>query len=110
MTLLRGEDLTAAFGHASRSYDALTAANPGYRAHFRRSVRRLGLPATGRPCLLDLGCGTGASTARLPRRPAGRAHHGRRPPPACCGGPPPSPGAGAVTFVRGTGGRLAEPG
>ncbi|MFJ5776978.1 class I SAM-dependent methyltransferase [Streptomyces sp. NPDC093094] len=66
MTLLRDEDLAAAFDHASRSYDALVAANPGYHAHLRRSVRRLGLPGQGEGLrLLDLGCGTGASTAAL---------------------------------------------
>ncbi|MFF3619359.1 class I SAM-dependent methyltransferase [Streptomyces sp. NPDC002467] len=66
MTLLRDEDLAAAFDHASRSYDALVAANPGYHAHLRRSVRRLGLPGHGEGMrVLDLGCGTGASTAAL---------------------------------------------
>ncbi|MBN0046765.1 class I SAM-dependent methyltransferase [Streptomyces actuosus] len=66
MTLLRDEDLATAFDHASRSYDALVAVNPGYHAHLRRSVRRLGLPGHGEGLrLLDLGCGTGASTAAL---------------------------------------------
>ncbi|MFJ8142906.1 methyltransferase domain-containing protein [Streptomyces sp. NPDC096013] len=66
MTLLRDEDLAAAFDHAARSYDVLTAANPGYHAHLRRSVRRLGLHNGGRGLrVLDLGCGTGASTAAL---------------------------------------------
>jgi ubiquinone/menaquinone biosynthesis C-methylase UbiE len=66
MTLLRDEDLTAAFDHAARGYDALTAANPGYHAHLRRSVRRLGLPGRGTGLrVLDTGCGTGASTAAL---------------------------------------------
>ncbi|MEU2224910.1 class I SAM-dependent methyltransferase [Streptomyces sp. NPDC018347] len=66
MTLLRDEDLSTAFDHAARSYDALVAANPGYHAQLRRSVRRLGLPGYGAGLrLLDLGCGTGASTAAL---------------------------------------------
>ncbi|MFH9728420.1 class I SAM-dependent methyltransferase [Streptomyces sp. NPDC017254] len=66
MTLLRDENLAAAFDHASRSYDALVAANPGYHAHLRRSVRRLGLPGQGAGLrVLDLGCGTGASTAAI---------------------------------------------
>ncbi|MGS2586071.1 class I SAM-dependent methyltransferase [Streptomyces hebeiensis] len=66
MTLLRDDHLAAAFDHASRSYDTLVAANPGYHAHLRRSVRRLGLPGQGQGLrLLDLGCGTGASTAAL---------------------------------------------
>ncbi|MEU9918036.1 class I SAM-dependent methyltransferase [Streptomyces sp. NPDC051001] len=66
MSVLRDEDLAAAFDHASRSYDLLVAANPGYHAHLRRSVRRLGLPRNGGGLrVLDLGCGTGASTAAL---------------------------------------------
>ncbi|MFI5976071.1 methyltransferase [Streptomyces sp. NPDC051452] len=66
MNLLRDEDLAAAFDHAARSYDTLVAANPGYHAHLRRSVRRLGLPGHGEGLrVLDLGCGTGASTAAL---------------------------------------------
>lgn len=66
MTLLRDEHLAAAFDHASRTYDTLVAANPGYHGHLRRSARRLGLPGRGEGLrLLDLGCGTGASTAAL---------------------------------------------
>ncbi|WP_405444877.1 class I SAM-dependent methyltransferase [Streptomyces erythrochromogenes] len=66
MTLLRDENLAAAFDHASRTYDALVAANPGYHAHLRRSVRRLGLASPGEGLrVLDLGCGTGASTAAI---------------------------------------------
>ncbi|MFF8034690.1 methyltransferase [Streptomyces sp. NPDC016626] len=64
--LLRDERLAAAFDHAARSYDVLVAANPGYHAHLRRSARRLGLPCGGEGMrVLDLGCGTGASTAAL---------------------------------------------
>lgn len=66
MTLLRDEDLAAAFDRASRSYDALVALNPGYHADLRRSVRRLGLLGQGKGLrVLDLGCGTGASTAAI---------------------------------------------
>ncbi|WP_055590833.1 methyltransferase [Streptacidiphilus griseoplanus] len=66
MTLLRDDALSAAFDHASLSYDRLVAANPGYHAHLRRSARRLGLPGGGAGLrVLDLGCGTGASTAAL---------------------------------------------
>ncbi|WP_345669934.1 class I SAM-dependent methyltransferase, partial [Streptomyces phyllanthi] len=66
--LLHDEALAAAFDHAARSYDRLVAANPGYHAHLRRSARRLRLPASGAGLrLLDLGCGTGASTAALLR-------------------------------------------
>ncbi|MFE6286261.1 class I SAM-dependent methyltransferase [Streptomyces sp. NPDC057877] len=66
MTLLRDEYLAAAFDHAARGYDLFAAASPGYHAHLRRSVRRLGLPRYGEGLrVLDLGCGTGASTAAL---------------------------------------------
>ncbi|WP_431945131.1 class I SAM-dependent methyltransferase [Actinacidiphila sp. bgisy167] len=66
MTVLHGGDLVTAFDHAAALYDRLVAANPGYHAHLRRSARRLGLPAGGAGMrLLDLGCGTGASTAAL---------------------------------------------
>jgi ubiquinone/menaquinone biosynthesis C-methylase UbiE len=68
VTVLRDADLAAAFDHAAPSYDTLVAANPGYHAHLRRSARRLGLPRTGKGLrVLDLGCGTGASTAALAR-------------------------------------------
>ncbi|HEY9439124.1 MAG TPA: class I SAM-dependent methyltransferase [Streptomyces sp.] len=68
MTLLRGHDLTAAFDHAAPAYDRLTAANPGYRTELRRSARRLCLPHGGAGLrVLDLGCGTGASTRALLR-------------------------------------------
>jgi ubiquinone/menaquinone biosynthesis C-methylase UbiE len=68
VTVLRDTDLAAAFDHAAHSYDTLVAANPGYHAHLRRSARRLGLPHPGTGLrVLDLGCGTGASTAALAR-------------------------------------------
>ncbi|WP_327267563.1 methyltransferase domain-containing protein [Streptomyces sp. NBC_01218] len=66
MTLLQDTQLSSAFDHASLAYDRLVAANPGYHAHLRRSARRLGLPHGGAGLrVLDLGCGTGASTAAL---------------------------------------------
>lgn len=68
MTLLRDHDLARAFDHASHTYDRLTALNPGYRSDLLRSARRLRLPADGAGLrLLDLGCGTGASTRALLR-------------------------------------------
>ncbi|MFD6951518.1 MULTISPECIES: class I SAM-dependent methyltransferase [unclassified Nocardiopsis] len=58
--------VTDEFDHAAGAYDRLVAANPGYHAHLRISARRLGLPGDGSGLrLLDLGCGTGASTAAL---------------------------------------------
>ncbi|MEU5416503.1 class I SAM-dependent methyltransferase [Streptomyces clavifer] len=66
MTLLRGAALSAAFDRGSASYDRLVAVSPGYHAHLRRSARRLRLPNGGDGLrVLDLGCGTGASTAAL---------------------------------------------
>ncbi|MFF5724893.1 class I SAM-dependent methyltransferase [[Kitasatospora] papulosa] len=68
MTLLRDRDLARAFDHASLTYDRLTALNPGYRSDLLRSAHRLRLPRGGRGLrLLDLGCGTGASTRALLR-------------------------------------------
>ncbi|MEC3998060.1 class I SAM-dependent methyltransferase [Actinacidiphila sp. DG2A-62] len=58
--------LSDAFDRAAPRYDRLTAVNPGYRADLRRSARRLALPGRGAGLrLLDLGCGTGASTKAL---------------------------------------------
>jgi ubiquinone/menaquinone biosynthesis C-methylase UbiE len=50
----------------ARTYDKLVGANPGYHEHLRMSAKRMGLPDGGAGLqLLDLGCGTGASTAAL---------------------------------------------
>ncbi|WP_308282505.1 class I SAM-dependent methyltransferase [Pseudonocardia nigra] len=61
----RGTVLRSFDAHA-RTYDKLVASNPGYHEHLRMSARRMGLPNRGAGLrLLDLGCGTGASTAAL---------------------------------------------
>ncbi|MFE4453386.1 methyltransferase domain-containing protein [Streptomyces sp. NPDC056796] len=68
MTLLRDDDLAHAFDHASLTYDRLTALHPGYRSGLLRSAHRLRLPRGGKGLrVLDLGCGTGASTRALLR-------------------------------------------
>ncbi len=68
MTMLRDHELARAFDHASHAYDRLTALNPGYRSDLLRSARRLRLPEEGAGVhVLDLGCGTGASTRALLR-------------------------------------------
>ena len=55
-----------AFDDHAASYDRLVDANPGYHDHLRLSVQRMGLRDRGRGLrLLDVGCGTGASTAAL---------------------------------------------
>ncbi|MFE6287758.1 methyltransferase domain-containing protein [Streptomyces sp. NPDC057877] len=66
MSLLRDHDLARAFDHAAHTYDRLTSLNPGYRTDLLRSARRLRLPDDGAGLhVLDLGCGTGASTRAL---------------------------------------------
>lgn len=64
MTRARRRDVPAAFDRGAASYDRLVGANPGYHAHLRRAARELPVPARG-VRLLDVGCGTGASTAAL---------------------------------------------
>ncbi len=57
--------LPRAFDAHARSYDRLVAANPRYHDHLRLSARRMGLARGSGLRLLDVGCGTGASTAAL---------------------------------------------
>ena len=58
--------LEGAFDAAARRYDLLTGLNPGYHRHLAAAARalaeHLGDPT---PDLLDLGCGSGSSTAAL---------------------------------------------
>ncbi len=51
------------FDRAARGYDFLVGLNPGYHQALRRSALALGLRPGMR--VLDLGCGTGASTEAL---------------------------------------------
>jgi len=51
------------FDRVARSYDLLSALNPGYVRHLRVSAERMGLEDGAR--ILDLCCGTGLSTAAL---------------------------------------------
>ncbi|MGH4018569.1 MAG: class I SAM-dependent methyltransferase [Pseudonocardiaceae bacterium] len=63
---LRAADVPGEFDAAAGSYDGLVGASPGYHEHLRLSARRMELPLRGTGLrLLDLGCGTGASTAAL---------------------------------------------
>ncbi|HEU0129079.1 MAG TPA: methyltransferase [Pseudonocardiaceae bacterium] len=59
-------DVLGEFDAAAASYDRLVTASPGYHDNLIRSARRMRLPGDGAGLhLLDLGCGTGASTAAL---------------------------------------------
>jgi ubiquinone/menaquinone biosynthesis C-methylase UbiE len=59
-------NVARAFDEHARSYDRLVGANRGYHEHLRMSARRMGLRDRGAGMrLLDLGCGTGASTQAL---------------------------------------------
>ncbi|MBV2365287.1 class I SAM-dependent methyltransferase [Streptomonospora nanhaiensis] len=57
--------VTAEFDRAASGYDRLVGANPGYHRDLRTSARRLGAAPGAGVRVLDLGCGTGASTAAL---------------------------------------------
>ena len=67
-TSLTGEkrQVPRGFDRIAPTYDRLVDLNPGYHRHLRRSAERLGLCARA-PRLLDLCCGTGASTLALRR-------------------------------------------
>lgn len=66
---LRDGALASAFDAGAKSYDTLVGRNPGYHEHLRLSARRLaarlGTTDGEGLRLLDVGCGTGASTAAL---------------------------------------------
>ncbi|MQA16532.1 MAG: methyltransferase domain-containing protein [Pseudonocardiaceae bacterium] len=63
---VRRPDVPGEFDAAAGSYDGLVGASPGYHEHLLLSARRMQLPGRGAGMrLLDLGCGTGASTAAL---------------------------------------------
>ncbi|MET1073592.1 MAG: methyltransferase domain-containing protein [Umezawaea sp.] len=59
-------EVPGAFDAAAPAYDFLVGMNPGYHEALRRSASGLRLSGGGKGLrLLDLGCGTGASTAAL---------------------------------------------
>lgn len=61
-------DVPNAFDAGADAYDGLVGANPGYHRHLRLTAQRMELPDGGRGLrILDIGCGTGASTAALLR-------------------------------------------
>lgn len=57
------ETVPLEFDRVARSYDLLSALNPGYSSHLRRSAARMKLQPGAR--ILDLCCGTGLSTAQV---------------------------------------------
>ncbi len=60
------EAVHRAFDVVAPTYDLLTGLNPGYHRHLRISAARLSLRSTDAgPRILDLCCGTGASTEAL---------------------------------------------
>jgi ubiquinone/menaquinone biosynthesis C-methylase UbiE len=63
VSAVRGE-VPEAFDDVASRYDLMVALNPGYHAHLRRSANALVLSLDGaRPArLVDVGCGSGAST------------------------------------------------
>lgn len=63
------EGLAEAFDEAAPRYDLLTGLNPGYHRHLDTAARRLVENLGDRAgVLIDLGCGSGASTAALLRQ------------------------------------------
>lgn len=68
--------LRRAFDRGAERYDMMVAINPGYHRHLRSAaqelVRRIGRPG-GRPAVVDLACGSGASTRALLDASAGHA-------------------------------------
>jgi ubiquinone/menaquinone biosynthesis C-methylase UbiE len=75
VTTIPNEDVTAAFDEVAPRYDLMVALNPGYHAHLRSAAHAL-LEWLPRPALrsarppvqiLDLGCGSGASTRAVLR-------------------------------------------
>ena len=58
-------DLERGFDDAAPRYDLLVGLNPGYHRHLRAAARALTRGLGRTDVLLDLGCGSGASTAAL---------------------------------------------
>jgi ubiquinone/menaquinone biosynthesis C-methylase UbiE len=66
--MITTDNVAAAFDEVAPSYDLMVALNPGYHAHLRAAADALveWLPSRSpRVRLLDLGCGSGASTRAL---------------------------------------------
>jgi ubiquinone/menaquinone biosynthesis C-methylase UbiE len=61
------QEVPLAFDEAAPSYDTMVARNPGYHAHLGAAAQALleAAPGAGALRLVDLGCGSGASTRAL---------------------------------------------
>lgn len=62
---IRPATVHRAYGRRAAGFDSFLKAIPGYHAHLRMSTNRMGLRGGSALRLLDVGCGTGASTAAL---------------------------------------------
>ncbi len=65
--MITTEELPEAFDEAAPNYDSMVARNPGYHAHLASAADALlsALPTGPAARLVDLGCGSGASTRAL---------------------------------------------
>ena len=65
--MITTQEVPLAFDEAAPSYDTMVARNPGYHAHLASAAEALleSAPAAGPLRLVDLGCGSGASTQAL---------------------------------------------
>ena len=62
------EELPDTFDGAAHRYDLMVALNPGYHRHLRSAADALVEKLRrGEPRVVDLGCGSGASTRALVR-------------------------------------------
>lgn len=66
------ETLRSGFDRASKHYDLMVGLNPGYHRHLRNAAQKLMEELGSQPEILDLGCGSGASTKALYDEGAGQ--------------------------------------
>lgn len=62
---IRPATVHRAYGRRAAGFDSFLKTIPGYHSHLRMSTNRMGLRGGSALRLLDVGCGTGASTAAL---------------------------------------------
>ena len=66
--MITTQEVPLAFDEAAPSYDTMVARNPGYHAHLATAAEALLASVPANPLhVLDLGCGSGASTQALVR-------------------------------------------